>query len=60
MVNWRNPTFEYYWHVLAAFGIDRVGCQAEIRQQASLNWEGAAGFLGTAPVTDTVFMTGSI
>ena len=22
MVNWRNFTFEYYWHVLAAFGMN--------------------------------------
>jgi hypothetical protein len=34
MVDWPNFTFGYFWHVLAAFGMNRGGCQAEIRQVA--------------------------
>jgi hypothetical protein len=51
-----NFMFGYLWHVLAAFGMNRTGCQAEIRQHAHVIGKADWGFLTPAFAADIVFI----
>src|SRR4030095_10542082 len=58
MLDWRNFTFEYSWHVLAAFGMNRgrMSSRNQTTTTGARDWEGWLGFLTPGFGANTVFI----
>jgi hypothetical protein len=56
MVNWRNFTFEYYWHALAAFGMNRGRMSSRNQTTDARHLGRATGFLTRVFAAKTVFI----